>query len=352
MIRIGIDVGGTNTDAVIMDGERVILSFKAPTSPDVMTGVSEALTGALRQSGVPAQAVDLVMLGTTHFTNAVVQRRGLAPTAAVRLGLPATEALPPMVDWPSDLREAIGNHYYFAHGGHEFDGRVITPLDPDELRRIAKDIAKRGIRTVAVTSVFSPVNTEVERQAGEIITAAVPGAHVTRSSDIGRIGLLERENAAIMNACLRDLSKTVMGAFRAALDRTGIRGRFFLTQNDGTLMDAGFAERFPVLTFASGPTNSMRGAAFLSGVQEAIVVDIGGTTTDVGSRTRASRAKRRLPSRSGACARTSACPTYFRSDWAVVRWWSRTDRAATYRSVRDRSATGSPVTRSSSAARP
>ena len=154
-----------------------------------MTGVSESLNGALTRSGVPAHAIDVVMLGTTHFTNAVVQRRGLAPTAAVRLGLPATEALPPMVDWPPELREAIGNRYYFAHGGHEFDGRVITPLDPDELRRIARDIAKRRNRTVAITSVFSPVNTEVERQAGEIIAAAVPGAHVTLSSDIGRIGL-------------------------------------------------------------------------------------------------------------------------------------------------------------------
>jgi N-methylhydantoinase A/oxoprolinase/acetone carboxylase beta subunit len=74
-----------------------------------------------------------------------------------------------------------------------------------------------------------------------------------------------------------------MNAFRDALTQTGIKGRFFLTQNDGTLMDAAFAEKFPVLTFASGPTNSMRGAAFLSGVEEAIVIDIGGTTTDVGS---------------------------------------------------------------------
>jgi N-methylhydantoinase A/oxoprolinase/acetone carboxylase beta subunit len=74
-----------------------------------------------------------------------------------------------------------------------------------------------------------------------------------------------------------------MGAFRQALDHTGISGRFFLTQNDGTLMDAAFAERFPVLTFASGPTNSMRGAAFLSGVADGIVIDVGGTTTDVGS---------------------------------------------------------------------
>src|SRR4029077_14810033 len=96
VIRIGIDVGGTNTDAVIMDGERVVASFKAPTSPDVMTGVGESLNGALTQSGVPAQAIDVVMLGTTHFTNAVVQRRGLAPTAAVRLGTSATPAVAPL----------------------------------------------------------------------------------------------------------------------------------------------------------------------------------------------------------------------------------------------------------------
>ena len=283
MIRIGIDVGGTNTDAVVMEGESVLASVKATTSPDVTAGVSEALAGALKQSGVTAQTVDVVALGTTHFTNAVVQRRDLAPTAAIRLGLPATQALPPMVDWPPDLRDAIGGHFYFAHGGHEFDGRPITPLDPDELRNIGKDIAKKKIHTIAISSVFSPVNAEVERKAGEIIAAAIPGAHVTLSSDIGRIGLLERENAAIMNACLRDLSGVVMGAFRKALDSAGIGGRFFLTQNDGTLMDAAFAERFPVLTFASGPTNSMRGAAFLSGVQDGIVIDVGGTTTDVGS---------------------------------------------------------------------
>ena len=283
MIRIGIDVGGTNTDAVVMEGERVVASVKATTSPDVTMGVREALAGALKQSGVHPRSVDVVALGTTHFTNAVVQRRDLAPTAAVRLGLPATQALPPMVDWPTDLRDAIGNHFYFAHGGHEFDGREITPLDGGELRKIAKDVAKKKIRTIAISSVFSPVNAEAERKAGEIIAAAAPGAHITLSSDIGRIGLLERENAAIMNACLRDLSRAVMGAFRGALTSTGISSRFFLTQNDGTLMDATFAERFPVLTFASGPTNSMRGAAFLSGVRNGIVIDVGGTTTDVGS---------------------------------------------------------------------
>ena len=283
MIRIGIDVGGTNTDAVIMEDDRVVESLKAPTSTDVTTGVTEALTGVIGKSGIDPKSVDVVALGTTHFTNAVVQRRDLTPTAAVRLGLPATQALPPMIDWPEDLRDAIGNHGYFAHGGHEFDGREITKLDPDELRKIGKDIAKKKIRSIAVSSVFSPINNEDERKAGEILAEAVPGVDITLSSDIGRIGLLERENAAIMNACLRDLSRTVMGAFRKALDQSGVGGRFFLTQTDGTLMDAAFAERFPVLTFASGPTNSMRGAAFLSGVQDGIVIDVGGTTTDVGS---------------------------------------------------------------------
>lgn len=283
MIRIGIDVGGTNTDAVVMDGNTVIAGVKAATSKDVMTGVVNALRKVLDAAEMEASAVDVVMIGTTHFTNAVVQRRDLAPTAAVRLCLPATASLPPMVDWPEDLRDVIGNHSFLAHGGNEFDGRVISPIDEAELVAIADQIRERGVKSVAVTAVFSPVSTDFERQAGEILAKALPEAHITLSSDIGRIGLLERENAAIMNACLRDLSRDVVAAFRGALADVGFTGRFYLTQNDGTLMDAEFAERFPVLTFASGPTNSMRGAAFLSRVQDAIVVDIGGTTSDVGS---------------------------------------------------------------------
>ncbi|MBN9309220.1 hydantoinase/oxoprolinase family protein [Devosia sp.] len=283
MIRIGIDVGGTNTDAVVMDGATVIAGVKAATTGDVMTGVVNALKAVLEASRMEASAIDVVMIGTTHFTNAVVQRRDLAKTAAVRLGLPATASLPPMVDWPEDLRAAIGGTGYLAHRGNEFDGRAISPIDEAELLGIAEDIKSKGINTIAITSVFSPVTGEFEKQAGEILVKALPDAHITLSSDIGRIGLLERENAAIMNACLRDLSRQVIEAFRKAITETGIKGRFYLTQNDGTLMDAEFAEKFPVLTFASGPTNSMRGAAFLSGVQDAIVVDIGGTTSDVGS---------------------------------------------------------------------
>ena len=157
MIRIGIDVGGTNTDAVLMDGKTVMAGVKAPTSADVMTGVVQALRNVLAAAKTTADKVDVVMIGTTHFTTAVVQRRDLAPVAAVRLCLPATASLPPMVDWPEDLRDVLGNHWYLAHGGNEFDGRVISRLDEAELLGIAADIRAKGIKSIAITSVFSPV---------------------------------------------------------------------------------------------------------------------------------------------------------------------------------------------------
>ena len=281
-MRIGIDVGGTNTDAVLMEGAEVLASHKTPTTADVTSGITNALQTILLEIDVSPESITNVMIGTTHFTNAVVERRRLTSVAAVRLGLPATKALPPMVDWPADLREAIGNLSYLAHGGHEFDGREISALDEAELREIGADIRARGIHSVAISSVFSPVNPELEQQAADILRAEIPDVSITLSHEIGRIGLLERENAAIMNACLRDLAVQIVTSFGKALNDLNIAAPFYISQNDGTLMNAEFAEKYPVLTFASGPTNSMRGAAFLSGVKEAMVVDIGGTTSDVG----------------------------------------------------------------------
>ncbi|MFV2043630.1 MAG: hydantoinase/oxoprolinase family protein, partial [Anaerolineales bacterium] len=194
-------------------------------------------------------------------------------------------SLPPMVDWPQDLRDAIGNHKYLAHGGHEFDGRPISNPDENELREIARQIQDEGIRSIAVSSVFSPVNSEFEQETAELLQEEIEGVAVTLSHEIGRIGLLERENAAIMNACLQDLGKKTISAFRGAVRELNIDAPLYLTQNDGTLMSSEFAEKYPIFTFSSGPTNSMRGAAFLSGLQEAMVVDIGGTTSDVGALT-------------------------------------------------------------------
>src|SRR5437870_5289386 len=281
-MRLGIDVGGTNTDAVLLQGKRPVSWFKTPTTRDVTGGITTALKQVLAQSQTEPARVNAVMIGTTHFTNAVVERRRLMQTACIRLGLPATQSLPPMVDWPPDLRETLGNHWYLAHGGHEYDGRPISAFDENEIRGIARRIRELGIRSVAISAVFSPVDQSHERSAAALVAAEIPGAAVSLSSEIGRIGLLERENAAIMNACLRDLAVEIVSAFRQSLSALGIKAPFYISQNDGTLMSAAHAEKYPVFTFASGPTNSMRGAAFLSGVKDAMVVDVGGTTTDVG----------------------------------------------------------------------
>jgi N-methylhydantoinase A/oxoprolinase/acetone carboxylase beta subunit len=96
------------------------------------------------------------------------------------------------------------------------------------------------------------------------------------------MGLLGRENATIINAALRELADLVSVSLARTVSEAGISGPVFLSQNDGTLMDIDYARRYPVATFASGPTNSMRGAAFLSRREDCVVVDVGGTTTDVG----------------------------------------------------------------------
>lgn len=281
-MRIGIDVGGTNTDAVILDGDRVVAACKSPTTEDVSSGISAALAIVMGESGVSATAVDAVMIGTTHFTNAVVERRRLLQVAAVRIGLPATRGVPPMTDWPADLADALGRHTYMLRGGHEFDGREIAPLDEKGVLEAAREIRAKGLRSAAITSVFSPVTAVMELRAAEILREECPGIALSLSHEIGRVGFLERENAAVMNACLAELSVKVVDSFRTALRDKGITAPFFISQNDGTLMTPEHVERYPVLTFASGPTNSMRGAARLAGIGEAMVVDIGGTTSDVG----------------------------------------------------------------------
>ncbi|MBM3516451.1 MAG: hydantoinase/oxoprolinase family protein [Alphaproteobacteria bacterium] len=281
-MRIGIDVGGTNTDAALMDGLAVLAAYKTPTTADVSSGIVRALEEVLKQSGVAAGAIEAVMIGTTHFTNAFVERRRLLPVGVLRLALPAAIGLPPFTDWPGDLKAAVEGRSHMVGGGVEYDGAPLAPLDEAAVRRAAQDMRKAGLRTVAISAIFSPVNADMEVRAGEIVREELPDAALSLSHEIGRVGLLERENAAIMNASLADLATRVVSSFRQALERLHIAAPFYISQNDGTLMSAAFVERYPVLTFASGPTNSMRGAAFLARAKNAMVVDIGGTTSDIG----------------------------------------------------------------------
>lgn len=282
MRRVGIDVGGTNTDAVLLEASRVVAAVKRPTTEDVTTGITNALSELVASTDLATHAPQAVMVGTTHFTNAVVQRHDLVRVAAIRIGLPASASLPPFVDWPQDLADAVRGPTFLVEGGHEYDGRPIVPFDADAVRRAADAIAEGGVRSVGITSVFSPLTAECEERAAAIVRERCPTVTITESHRLGRIGLLERENATLLNGCLVDLAGRTTAAFEAALGTVGIDAPLYLTQNDGTVMHADYARRFPVYSFASGPTNSMRGAAFLSGLEDAMVVDVGGTTTDVG----------------------------------------------------------------------
>ncbi|HKZ07597.1 MAG TPA: hydantoinase/oxoprolinase family protein [Methylomirabilota bacterium] len=280
--RIGIDVGGTNTDAVLLEDDAVVAAVKTPTTEDVTTGITRALAGLVERAPA-ARIAQAVMIGTTHFTNAVVQRRGLGRVAAVRIGLPSGASLPPFVDWPEDLAAVVRGEVVMLEGGHEFDGRPLVPFDGRGMRAAARRIRRAGITSVAVAAVFSPLNAAGEEEAGAILQEECPGVAVTLSHRLGRIGLLERENAALLNACLIDLARKTTRAFTEALRGSGIAAPLYLTQNDGTVMLAEVAEAYPVYSFASGPTNSMRGAGFLSTRDDALVIDVGGTTTDIGN---------------------------------------------------------------------
>lgn len=281
MKRIGIDVGGTNTDAVLLVDEKVVHSVKRPTTADITSGILDALK-ALRANPAAAIPVEAVVIGTTHFINAVVQRRHLQKVAAIRIGMPASASLPPFCDWPADLATLVSGDIFMLEGGHDYDGRPFMPLDIAGLKAAARKIKDKGLHSVAVCSSFSPLDPSCETTAREILADICPDVAVTLSHDLGRIGLLERENAALLNAALNDLAVTTVAAFRKAIADSGLDAPLFLTQNDGTVMQAEIATAFPVMSFASGATNSMRGAAHLSGLTEAMVVDVGGTTSDIG----------------------------------------------------------------------
>lgn len=282
-MRVGIDVGGTNTDAVLMSGRQVLAATKAPTSRDVVAGVVAAVRAILNESGIAGDRITGVMIGTTHFTNALVQGLSLERVGVLRIAEPAGCCLPPFVGWPNALRGIIRGGVAGLRGGYNVDGRPIAAFDDDAAHAAIAGFAADGIRSVAISCIFSPLRDDMERRCAALVEQIIPGASVSLSSEIGRIGFLERENATILNAALRALSVSVTQAFREALRELGIAAPFYVSQNDGTPLDIGQVERFPVFTVASGPTNSMRGASFLTGREDAIVVDIGGTTSDVGA---------------------------------------------------------------------
>ncbi|CAF0977773.1 unnamed protein product, partial [Didymodactylos carnosus] len=175
-------------------------------------------------------------------------------------------------------------------GGYRFDGQEIASFDDQakaELRQIIRQAKSKDISSYCICGVFSPSCYEQELQAAEVIKSEMNALdakeyYITLSHQIGGLGLFERENASILNSCLRPLANYTIPAFQYAIQKIGIRCPLYLTQNDGTLMSAEKCMSMPILTFSSGPTNSMIGASLLSSIKNGIVIDIGGTSTDIG----------------------------------------------------------------------
>lgn len=166
-------------------------------------------------------------------------------------------------------------------GGYEYDGRLISELDENRILEIAHELKEHKIEAVAISSVFSTVNDTHEKKAAELIQSVID-IPITISSEVGFLGLLERENAAMINAILTTVGQRTADGFSEALKENGLDVKVYMCQNDGTVMSVEYSKRFPVLTIACGPTNSIRGGSFLSKMKNAIIVDVGGTTTDVG----------------------------------------------------------------------
>ncbi|CAF0890595.1 unnamed protein product [Rotaria sordida] len=184
-----------------------------------------------------------------------------------------------MANWPDDLKQQVDGLTVLVSGGYRFDGVLITPLDEQEIRAVIRRALALDIRSFCVCGVFSPSRSDQEERVAELIREESADVYITLSHEVAGLGLSERENAAILNACLRPLAEHTMKGLKQALP-AGLP--LFLTRNDGTLLSAERCAHLPVLTFVSGPTNSMVGAVHLTGIQNGIVVDIGGTSTDIG----------------------------------------------------------------------
>ncbi|KAJ7746610.1 hydantoinase/oxoprolinase [Mycena metata] len=304
--RIGVDVGGTNTDGVIVDITKtsdpltrgVVASFKHETTVNATDGIEAAVRKVLADAAVDPKSGEILSLtiGTTHFVNAVVQAdaRRLSKVAVIRLAAPYTFESPTFVDFPPHLKSLMNGHTAIIKGGLQIDGRAINEIDEAEVVQQAKLIRSKNLKDIVLIGVFSPLDVSGQNEylARDILFRELgPEVNIVCSRDVAQVGFIERENASILNASISAFAQRTIRGFENAMKRLGLVCPLYLTQNDGTLTTAASAARLPIRTFSSGATNSMRGASFLAGIdlknkeetpKSMIVIDVGGTTTDVG----------------------------------------------------------------------
>jgi N-methylhydantoinase A/oxoprolinase/acetone carboxylase beta subunit len=279
-ILIGIDTGGTYTDAVALDRDRhtVIATAKALTTKgDLSVGISEALTAVLNKLSPVHSVSDIGMLSlsTTLATNAVVEGHG----NSVALFL---------IGFDDAMAERTGLRKSFPElpiirfaGGHDHNGHEVQPLDIDAIERAA-DALKSKVSAFAIASSFAVRNPRHELRARDIVSS-ISGMPVTMSRELtSSLDAPRRAMTAVLNARLVSRISMLVASVRRSMQQLGIEAPLMVVRGDGSLADATQVALRPIETVLSGPAASMIGAKWLCERLDFIMSDIGGTTTDVG----------------------------------------------------------------------
>ncbi|MEA2282679.1 MAG: hypothetical protein QOK21_3286 [Solirubrobacteraceae bacterium] len=283
-VRVAVALGDTTTDALAIDGrDRLLARAQLETTDEPGVALASAIRQLVADAGVDRALVTRVMLGTGRTLRRALDDRAVQRVAVIRIGSPLTHAVPPLAAWPAALRDAVSVGEVLVGGGAEYDGRAAAALDEPAIARFLGTLDGH-VDAVAITGIFSPVAPDQELAAATVVHRELgPGVRVSLSHELGTLGLIERENAAVLNAALAGAAQRLAAALEQALRSARIAAEPFLSRSDGALMALRFAERFPVLMLDSGPANAMRGAVHLTGVDDAVVVDAGSIVTDVGT---------------------------------------------------------------------
>ncbi|WP_372348108.1 hydantoinase/oxoprolinase N-terminal domain-containing protein [Streptomyces sp. KL116D] len=281
-VTVGVDVGPTSTDAVLLDDTRPVAAVKVPSRPGDAIG---SLVAAVEElpAEVRARAVTLAV-GLRVAARAVTERSGLAQVGVLRIGGAAADTVRPLFGWPQELRAAVCAGVANVAGGSGLAPLDGAPLDEAAVAAFGAGLAGRA-EAFAVSSVFSPADGAQERAAARILRErAGPDVPVLLSGEIGALGLIQRENATVLDAALCVLVARVADELTAALPGLGLApgAGVLVTRHDGTLMSLDYLRRQPGLSLGSGPACTLRGAGLLAGVGDAVVVDVGERRARVG----------------------------------------------------------------------
>ena len=268
---IGIDVGGTYTDGVVFDRGEVIATTKVPTDDkDIKASVLQVLDRLLEQH--PADDISRIVLSTTVVTNLLATGSG-ERTAVVLI---------PGYGFPADAY-GISEDTFFLKGGIDFRGRELEPLDQAELEQTGRQIRSAGIKRVAVAAKFSNRNDSLETKAAAYIKDNFPEMEVFLGSKIsGKLNFPRRAVTTYYTALTSREWNSFVDAIEEALAERGLQGEVHILKADGGTLLLDASRSLPCETVFSGPAASTMGAlAISSDKSNAVVLDIGGTTTDI-----------------------------------------------------------------------